>query len=480
MSTDTQLREGEELVPVKTNPTATHPSLKEGETLAPRQPVVSRSSGASESTIPANYGFTPINMLGQAGEGLFELGKGVYGMGKDILFPEGNTEGERLRFLGNKYIVDPAKAENRKAQNAASPWESVGHSVAAAIPVVGPWAASLGEQAGTGDIGGALAKGGTQTLAAEFAPRFAGSAVGKTVRMGRGVLNIARALEEAGRTEPTAPAPEVQSNPFSEERVAARKANAPAEASRFKGTMDARRAAAKANYDASIPTVPAMAIETPTPIRSNPFAQPAQRFPFAASEPPPSVRTAFKVEVPGTVQNPGVLANGGGVRVPEPKLLPAPGRFAVPAEAESLAPFGRPKPTSTNKLVESIANKVVGVEEPPKAPAGKPLWAGPKAEQPGFAGPKETPHEGFKGSPKANENPFERSYESEEARKAAHADAYRQWEKLGRVELRQALIDSGENMGDRIISDAKGLGPGALSRREAIQILTRKGIVPPN
>jgi hypothetical protein len=146
--------------------------------------------------------------------------------------------------------------------------------------------------------------------------------------------------------------------------------------------------------------------------------------------------------------------------------------------------FAGPKPTSTSKLVEGIANKLTGVEEPPKAPAGQPLrfpkaepptsFAGPAASEakPGFAGPKE--------APKVSENPFERSYESEEARKAAHGSEYERWRSLGRVELRQALIDAGIDMGQRVISDAKMLGPGAMSRRDAIKLLTQRGITPPS
>ncbi len=61
----------------------------------------------------------------------------------------------------------------------------------------------------------------------------------------------------------------------------------------------------------------------------------------------------------------------------------------------------------------------------------------------------------------------------------AHGNEYEKWKSLGRVELRSALIDAGVDMDQRIISDAKMLGPGAISRRDAIRILTAKGITPP-
>ena len=101
-------------------------------------------------------------------------------MGKDILFPQGNTESERLKFLANKYIFNPSDVEMQKAQTAKTPLESIGHSVAGAIPLVGPWAASLGEQAGTGDIGGAVARGGAQVATGAGAAKVLGKVGGAT------------------------------------------------------------------------------------------------------------------------------------------------------------------------------------------------------------------------------------------------------------------------------------------------------------
>ena len=118
---------------------------------------------------PANYGFTPSN----AWKNLKEVGSGAVEMGKDILFPQGNTEGQRLKYLGNKYIFDPADRETAQVHlrpilggRMVIPADlpSLGHAAAAALPLVGPFAASLGEQAGTGDVGGALTKGAATYL----------------------------------------------------------------------------------------------------------------------------------------------------------------------------------------------------------------------------------------------------------------------------------------------------------------------------
>lgn len=248
-------------------------------------------------------------------------------------------------------------------------------------------------------------------------------------------------------------------NPFSEEAIASRKANAPESASRFKGEMDARRAIAKANHEAAIPTVPATAIETP-PVRTTPFAQ------------------------------------------PEPTQ-----RFAGPTTEPA-----KPSPFKTRPAVENIVNSAFKVEPPPKAPFGQPLRAtmapaesapvtrpiGGRTPEEQFQhsfGPEEehvkgqakwdtgNEHGNFPKPPSEKlpeQNPFKQSYESEEARKAAHGGEYEKWKSLGRVDLRQALIDAGIDMKDKIVSDAKMLGPGAMSRREAIQALTERGVKPPS
>ena len=66
----------------------------------------------------------------------------------------------KIGLLMKRMVVDPAKEQMAKAQTAKTPSESIGHSIAAAIPIVGPWAAQyaeeVGNKAGKGDIAGAL------------------------------------------------------------------------------------------------------------------------------------------------------------------------------------------------------------------------------------------------------------------------------------------------------------------------------------
>jgi hypothetical protein len=198
-----------QLVPIQQQSSSQSVPIPADATLQPIGTPQSGSQAASQSgsTIPKNYGFTPGHMAGQAWQGTKELAGGLYQMGKDVLFPEGTTESEKLKFLAHKYIIDPARIEEAKAQAAQTPLESVGHSIAEAIPVVGPWAANLGEQAGTGDVGGALARGGVQVAAAELG----GKAIKATKELaGKGLTNLAQktgtggftpevALEKAGR-----------------------------------------------------------------------------------------------------------------------------------------------------------------------------------------------------------------------------------------------------------------------------------------
>lgn len=142
----------------------------------PSQAGPTGNAGTAEKPMVKDYGFTGSNMFSQGKEGLKQMGSSLYEMGKDILMPPGDTEADRLKFLANKYIIDPATRQQALAQNSPDAWTSIGHSVAEALPLIGPWAAGLGEQAGTGDVGGALARGGTQVAAAELAKPVLGAA----------------------------------------------------------------------------------------------------------------------------------------------------------------------------------------------------------------------------------------------------------------------------------------------------------------
>jgi hypothetical protein len=140
-------------------------------------PTTAANTAEKAPQMPENYGFTPGNLASNAWEGLKQMGSSAVQFGKDVLDPRVPVvQGDDS--LLQKYVAGPAAAEQQKARTAKTPLESVGHSVAEAIPLIGPWAASLGEQAGTGDVGGAAAKGAAQVGAAEALPHM-GEIAGK-------------------------------------------------------------------------------------------------------------------------------------------------------------------------------------------------------------------------------------------------------------------------------------------------------------
>jgi hypothetical protein len=125
--------------------------------------------------------------LGQANP---ETGELEHGLGGLVGL---NTKGEfapgqRITALGKKYLTEPAGGEIEKAKEEAAQghtMSAIGHGAAAALPLVGPWAASLGERAGTGDIGGAAGEAAGGVLG--------GEAMGHPAEVAGGVKAIGKA-----------------------------------------------------------------------------------------------------------------------------------------------------------------------------------------------------------------------------------------------------------------------------------------------
>jgi len=179
---------------------------------------VKRLTGADDSTA-RHFG-------SGAWEGLGNILSTAYGAGKDLiatktpilLSDEPEDQGsisKRVQgnTLLNKYMFAPAKAEDEKARTAKSDLESIGHSVAGAIPFIGPVAAHLAERAGTGDVAGALGEGATYVAAPKVAEEVAPKVVKGIVRAKTRVpilLDLLDAIEKnntkATSAEPAAPA----------------------------------------------------------------------------------------------------------------------------------------------------------------------------------------------------------------------------------------------------------------------------------
>jgi hypothetical protein len=127
---------------------------------------VGQPTTSVEQQGPSAYGFTPGNLVKNVGRGLSELGKGAVQIADDVggaILPQrfGGDPITQTKLV--QHVVDPMQAEAAKARQGGP--GSVGHAIASGIPMIGPYAANLGEQAGSGDIGGALARGGTQMAA---------------------------------------------------------------------------------------------------------------------------------------------------------------------------------------------------------------------------------------------------------------------------------------------------------------------------
>jgi hypothetical protein len=115
------------------------------------------TKAASEAGPPKWYGFTPGNILKNAWEGGKQLVTGAGELGKDLITNPDWVTGKNSTL--EKFVIQPSEQQVVKtgqALNAGRPVEAAGHALASAVPFAGPWAASLGEQAGRGDIGGAV------------------------------------------------------------------------------------------------------------------------------------------------------------------------------------------------------------------------------------------------------------------------------------------------------------------------------------
>jgi hypothetical protein len=143
------------------------------------------------------YGFGPGNILRNTLQGAKGLVTGAYQLGKDLATNPNWVYGtpERPSTL-EKFVMKPSEEQVQKAGAELQKGHTIpalGHSLASAIPFVGPWAASLGEQAGSGDIGGAagqavgtagalkvpgLLRRGGQVARLPLAERIAGSMLG--------------------------------------------------------------------------------------------------------------------------------------------------------------------------------------------------------------------------------------------------------------------------------------------------------------
>lgn len=136
--------------------------------------TLTQTSGAP-TEVPEWYGFTPSNIAKNLYEGVKSVAQGAGAVAKDLVQNPNWVEGDNSTL--HKFVEQPMLDQSAKAAadlSAGNTTAGVGHAIAGGIPVVGPFAASLAEQAGTGDIGGAAAKGAAQVVT----PMVAGKVMG--------------------------------------------------------------------------------------------------------------------------------------------------------------------------------------------------------------------------------------------------------------------------------------------------------------
>lgn len=121
--------------------------------------------------------FGPLSGIGDAIAGMASAPSDIYHAFADK--PSSASEEQlmpnRLRLAFRRMITDPMIDLYSKSKDPnIGPSETAAYRFLSGFPVVGPLAAHLGERAGTGDIGGAIAEGATYAIAPE-ATRRAGS-----------------------------------------------------------------------------------------------------------------------------------------------------------------------------------------------------------------------------------------------------------------------------------------------------------------
>jgi hypothetical protein len=210
---------------------------------------------------------------------------------------------------------------------------------------------------------------------------------------------------------------------------------------------------------------------TPPAAASEPAVQNTLHFPKAAPPAPPPVVSPepFNLTPPAAAAEPAVQNP-----LDFPKSVPAAKAEALPEL--NLQPMGAPpaeKPSGMRKL-NSIVDEQLGAKPLEKnvplreqaKSAAKPIAA---AEEDAIK--KQYPDSADRQMVRANgPEIFEAAKGDPETLKAIHD--------LTRVDLREALINAGEDMGQTTVSNSKFAGEGSITRQEAFKRLLAKNLTP--
>jgi hypothetical protein len=194
MANDEQLSQQdiEDLQVIASHLPTGHPMQKKLSVLLNSQPTQFEKD---RPQIPEDYGFTPENMIESGVKGIGNavggLAAGAIGPGTPIgVLRDAYREATGQAALEQEQL-DNAKRLATKASQATSPVEKAGRYAAAALtPVGGQFMTQMGERAGRGDVGGALAETAGTFGAGELAKgaRGAQNAVRSAIYTPEGVL----------------------------------------------------------------------------------------------------------------------------------------------------------------------------------------------------------------------------------------------------------------------------------------------------
>jgi hypothetical protein len=139
----------------------------------------------------SGFGATAKNFGKNAYQGAKGAITGGYDLGKDLVQNPNWFTGKDSTY--DKFIARPAEDQVVKAgQELNDPQGSkiaaAGHALASAVPFVGPWAASIGDQAGKGDISGAAG----QLVGGMGAAKLGGKIGGEMVDLPKHAVEFAR------------------------------------------------------------------------------------------------------------------------------------------------------------------------------------------------------------------------------------------------------------------------------------------------
>lgn len=330
--------------------------------------------------------------------------------------------------------------------------------------------AKAGEYVG-GDVGGVLGNREAGSAIGGFAGGLFGGLGGKVVNpkaallrsiWGSGALPEAEAAEGAVATSETAPAATVEPSkpPF---RPTLGTPKAPP------------NAAGQVTAIGNVENPMILGSRGRGGIRTTPFGLLPEP---AAPLPPPNA--AGEVTPIGSVSDSSILgARGrGGIRVPPVKgLLPAPGETTAVPERPPIGtapqqailgnPNYQPKPS-----LDEVINQATGVRPlQPNVPIREQLTSMPAPEIEADPIKVKYPDPVVRQVVRANgEEIVQAAAGKPETLQAIH--------KLTRVDLRQALINAGEDMNQITVSNSKFAGQGSIGRQEAFSRLLKRGYSP--